>query len=162
MAGLSASRAVGSRMAKLTKEIGTARRTAVERGAFEAKKHVAAEIRQATGGDNRLSGVGVKGARVGVRYDIKGTDNPTALVRATGPLHLVENPVKAHEIKPKRRRGKTKKAVVTPAGPRASVQHPGVKSPKRPWSKGVDRAVPHVRREVGGVFSAAFARGATR
>lgn len=157
----SVAHAVQSRMAKLTKEIGAARRTAVERGAFSAKREILAEVRAATG-DLRMSGVGAKGAKVGVGYDIKGTDNPTALVKARGPVHLMENPVKPHAITPKKRgRTKRKKAVVTPYGPRASVQHPGVKNPKKPWSKGVKRAEPHVRREVSNVMGRAFARGAT-
>ena len=158
----SVSRAVSGRMAKLTSEFGRASRTAVERGAFEAKKVIGQEIRQATG-DGRMSGVGAKGARVGVRYDIKGTENPTALGRATGPLHLVENPVKPHEITPKRRRrGAGKKAVVTPYGPKAKVQHPGTKTGKKPWAKGKQKAEPRIKHEVTNVFSKAFARGATK
>lgn len=146
----------------MTAEFGQARKVAVERAAFEAKKVIASEIRSATG-DMRMSGVGTKGARVGVRYDMKGTENPTALVRATGPLHLVERPVKPHVIAPKKRgRGKRKKAVTTPYGPRASVQHPGVQNPKRPWSKGKQQAEPRVKREVSAVFGRAFARGATK
>lgn len=34
----------------------------------------------------------------GVRYDVKGTTNPTALVRFTGPFHLVNNPTDPHII----------------------------------------------------------------
>lgn len=72
-------------------------------------------------GDGKLSGVGLRGARVGARYDRKGD---VAIVRATGPAHLIESPTKPHAIEPRKRRGK--KAVLTPAGPRARVaKHPG-------------------------------------
>lgn len=159
---LSVAQAVGSRMAKLTKDVGAARKTAVERAAFGAKKEIVQEVRQASG-DLRLSGVGRSGARVNVGYDIKGgADNPVALVKARGPLHLVENPVKPHDITPKARRRGGKRAVVTPFGPKAKVRHPGVRSPKKPWAKGKRRAEPIIKREVAAVFSKAFARGATR
>lgn len=152
---------VSSRMQKLALEVQRAQRTAVERAAFAAKQVHADEIKTASGGDNRLSGVGQKGARVGVRYDVKGTKNPTALIRATGPLHLVEHVVKPHEITPKRRgRGARKRALATPAGPRANAQHPGVRNPRRPWAKGQARAIPRIKREIEQTFTAAFRRGA--
>ena len=56
------------------------------------------KVRRATGGDGRLSGVGRNGARIGVRYDVKGTVNATALVKATGPAHLVESDTKPHVV----------------------------------------------------------------
>lgn len=46
----------------------------------------------------RLRGVGSSGAKVGVRYDIKGAANPTALVFMFGPAQLIERDTKAHEI----------------------------------------------------------------
>lgn len=187
MASSPVARAVGSRMSKLSAELGAATRTAVERGAFEAKRTIAAEIRRASGGDNRLSKVGSQpGAKVGVRYDIKGEINPTALVRATGPVHLLEHVSKAHLIIPKktgrgskgrgsRRENKQAlydalfgnqwagvKPLKTPYGPRFRVQHPGVKQPKKPFETGFKKAEPRVRREVGSVTRSAFARGATK
>jgi hypothetical protein len=45
-----------------------------------------------------LRGVGSSGAKVGVRYDIKGTRNPTALVYMFGPAHLIERDTSAHTI----------------------------------------------------------------
>lgn len=152
---------VSAQMRKAALEVGRARRTAVERSAFAAKDAQLAEIDRVTTG-RRLRGVGRSGARVGARYDVKGQQNPTAIVRATGPLHLLENPIKPHEIAPKKRRGKGKKAVVTPAGPRAKVQHPGVSTPKKPWAKGLDKARPKVKREMDRTFTAAFRRGVKR
>lgn len=65
----------------------------------------------------RLRGVGRSGARIGV----KGTVSAGAgLVRATGPAHLLDHPTKPHSIVAKRG-----KAILTPAGPRRSAQHPG-------------------------------------
>lgn len=55
-------------------------------------------VRRATGGDLRLSGVGKKGARIGVRYNVRGQANATAIVSATGPAQLVERDVKPHVV----------------------------------------------------------------
>ena len=99
----------------------------------------------AAGVGSRLSGVGKSGARIGVRDDgIKGTVNPSAVVRMTGPAHLIENPTKPHTIttkKSRNRRGGKAKALKTPFGPRASVNHPGTKG-KKPWQKGIAVAKP--------------------
>src|SRR5262245_32516577 len=108
----------------------------------KAALHVTSSVRDATradsGGDMRLSGVGLRGARVGARYDVKGTQNPVALIRATGPMHFLERGAGPHQIRPRRRRGK--RALSTPYGPRASVQHPG--SPgKQTWSRGVAASI---------------------
>ncbi len=51
----------------------------------------------------RMSGVGTRGAKVGVRYRIYGN---TAIVRWFGPAHLANYPTKPHDIKPRKRRGK--------------------------------------------------------
>lgn len=40
----------------------------------------------------------IAGGNWGARYDIKGFQNPTALVRVWGPFHLVERDTKAHMI----------------------------------------------------------------
>lgn len=94
----------------------------------------------------------VAGGKVGVRFDLKG-DN--ALVRMTGPGHLVNNPTKAHPIQPKRRQ-----ALLIPTAdrPRASAQHPGT-SGRKFWQKGrklSERVAPevYVREQVNGVLRA--------
>lgn len=46
-------------------------------------------------------------AKLGARFDIKGIGHPTALVRYTGPAHLLNNPTGAHTINP---RGRTRTA----------------------------------------------------
>lgn len=56
----------------------------------------------APGAPRFLRGVGKRGAKVGVRYKLLGgTSNPSAVVRWWGPAHLVNNPTKAHDIKPR-------------------------------------------------------------
>lgn len=125
-------------------------RRGINAAALHTKRSIEAEMGAAGISGGRLRGVGTKGARIGVRYDVKGTDNPVALVRATGPFHLIERSTRPHRITPKsRRRGQRKRAVAIPGvGPRASAQHPGTKA-KAVFSKGVERAQPGVRRIVG-------------
>ena len=106
--------------------------------ALEAKKITLGEIRDVVP-DLRMSGV--RNARVNVRYDVKGTVNPTALIKATGPLHLVEHDTSAHRI-PKaggRRRRKVKTLRLPSGLYRRSVTHPGTKG-QRPFAKGRDKA----------------------
>ena len=105
------------------------------------------EIRSATGGDMRISGVGRRGARVGARFDIKGTQNPTAMIRAIGPLHLLERDTQPHLIKPRSRRGA--KALAIGDGFAASVEHPGTRG-KHPFQRGFDRK----QAEVPGIVQA--------
>lgn len=147
---------VASRMMKISREVGQADKTAISRAALGAKKTIEAEIRSVVP-SMRLSGVGRSGARVGVRYDVKFTPEATATVRATGPLHLVENPTQPHEIRP-RRRGR-KRALLTPAGPRAVVRHPGTTPSLRPWRTGRAKATPVVQRTVERAYQDAFTRG---
>jgi len=42
-------------------------------------------------------------AKLGASFNIKGSGNPTALLRYTGPAHLLNNPIGAHTIAPRRR-----------------------------------------------------------
>ena len=95
----------------------------VNRAALEYTTAVRKAYRQRTG-DGKMSGVGLRGAKVGARFD-KPAGRDNAVVRATGPAHLLESNTKPHRIGPRKRRGK--KAIATPEGPRAYVQHPGTK-----------------------------------
>jgi hypothetical protein len=105
-----------------------------------------------TAATGRMRGVGIKvggkSARSGLRmpnarFDIKGSQNPTSLLKATGVAHWWERGTQPHtlisrkyggsrksrgaiEPRPgmwqgKRRRG----AIRTPMGPRAHARHPG-------------------------------------
>lgn len=81
----------------------------------------------------------VAGGRVGVTVvATKIGHDGTALVKATGPLHLLANPTAEHQ-----ERARRKRALRTPYGPRYSVEHPGTKG-KDTWHKGVDKARPLV------------------
>ena len=115
----------------------------------KAALHVTSGVRDAvradSGGDMRLSGVGRSGARVGARFDIKGVANPVALIRATGPMQLLERGARPHPIVVRgapggRRRSRGARALRTPYGPRRSVSHPGAPA-KHTWSHAVDAAV---------------------
>lgn len=180
------SSAVASRMAKMGLEVQRAQRTAMNKAALEAKKVLAGSISKAVP-SGRLRNVGSPpGARVGVKYDVKGTKNPTALVRAIGPLHLVENPIRPHLIIPKKTgrgakgRGSRRqnqqalydalfgskyagvKPMRTPYGPRYRVSHPGVSTPTRPWAKGMKQVPVPVRRALERSYLDAFRKGAKR
>lgn len=70
----------------------------------------------------------VKGAKIGVRYDIKGAGpRAVATVRFTGPAHLVLNPTKPHRIEPRGRRGRRrgKRALTIGGNLRMWANHPG-------------------------------------
>lgn len=84
----------------------------------------------------RLSGVGKRGAAVGVRYTLH-PETKTARVFMTGPAHLIERDTKAHRIpRENRRRNKNRPIVIPGVGPRRSADHPGTKG-QHPWEKGV-------------------------
>jgi hypothetical protein len=127
----------------------------VEVAAQVVKRSVQVQMVGAGVKANRLRGVGKKGARIGVRYDI---DQKKALVRATGPFHLIENDTKAHRI-PKQRgaRARTRYAVIPGVGVRAYANHPGTKG-KHPWAKGVEAAMPIQRRAQGIALHQSVAR----
>lgn len=121
-----------------------AQRRAVGASALHVKKTVGATIAGAVGADMRMSGIGKKGAKVGVRYDVLGFTNPTARVYATGPLHLVERGTKPHRI-PKQRGARARKRflAIPGVGVRMWANHPGTTG-KHPWQRGVAVAVPRV------------------
>ncbi len=81
--------------------------------------------------ESSAAGAGVLGHRVargkiGVRYDIKGNGpRAVALVRYTGPAHLVNNPTKAHRIEPRARRRPRRRGLTIGGNVRAWANHPG-------------------------------------
>lgn len=135
--------------ATLPKELQDAQRRGVQRGAMHVTRAVRDEVRAATGGDMRLSGVGKKGARVGAKYTLRGGVNPSAVVKATGPMQLLEHDTKPHKIAPRRRRGQAKARALRLADGRfvAAVNHPGTRA-KRPFEKGVVKT----RGDTGPIF----------
>lgn len=138
-------------------------RQGVTKAALVATTAARASITAGTG-DSTMSNVGRGGAKVGARYDVKGTQNPSALIRATGPLHLLDNPTRPHVIVPRGlKKGRSRaskgdfynalfgggsgfgsaKPLRTPYGPRYRVQHPGTRG-KRTFWRGIDAARPLV------------------
>jgi len=130
---------LASKLIRAGEAVPAAARAGVSQAAFLVKKSVQAELQAAGVNGGRLRGVGKKGAKVGVSYTVAGTEHPTALIRATGPMHLIESDTKAHEIKAK----KAHAINIGGVGPRASAHHPGTRG-KHPWAKGVDHAIPLV------------------
>lgn len=140
-------------VAAFPKHIRASQVAAVGQASLAVKTAVMANM----AGVSRLSGVGRAGAKVGVRYDIRGT---TSLVRATGPFHLLERDTKAHEIpKAGRRRRRNARNLLVIGGEvrTGPVQHPGTKG-KHPWRKGVAQSAPLVR----GIFRREFRRSLAR
>lgn len=112
---------------------------AVNDAAKHAKRELTGAARDMAGPDQRLSGVGKRGARISVGYNVRRDgDRSSALVIARGPWQLVEGDTKAHTIprqrftKKGRRTAATRRRVVrTPYGPRSVVNHPGTKGKGR-------------------------------
>lgn len=78
------------------------RAATVSQGALTAKEIIIAEA--AAHGVKPTSKIA--GAKWGVRYDVKGFDNPAAIVKVIGPFHLVDSPTKPHMIYRKGKRAK--------------------------------------------------------
>jgi hypothetical protein len=121
-------------VAKRMQQVGEAARKAqnisVTRAAMAMKVvHLAGLAQDVPSG--RLRNVGKGGAKVGVRYKLHGTSaSPTAIVEATGPWQIINNPAVAHVIVPKK-----KKALHFGSSLfRASVQHPGHRG-KQTWQR---------------------------
>lgn len=158
--GSNVAAAVSSRLRKVAVEVDRASKPAVAKASLVLKKSVEREIVKVAP-SKRLKGVGKRGAKVGVRYDIKGTRNPTSIVRATGPLHLIERPTKAHRIPRQRARGR-QKVLALPGGIfRRSVQHPGTRG-RRPFGKGIERGQPIALKALQHAERDALKRGFTR
>lgn len=109
-------------------------KVAVERTAL-AVKGVFLDSLRASG----VSGSTKISRKVKARYDVKGTRNPTALVRYTGPAHLLNNPTKPHSVVSRRNRRSRKwrgsrdsgvglkGAVLVNGQPKAYAAHPGTR-----------------------------------
>lgn len=140
--------------AKMTGELQNLEHNAVQIAALAVKKSVQAQMVAAGVKDGKLRGVGKKGARIGVRYDFAG--RRSALVRATGPFHLIESDTKPHR-EPKTRGARARKRVVVipGVGVRAWANQPGTKG-KHPWAKGVVAAIPIQEKAQGLALRAAL------
>jgi hypothetical protein len=84
-------------LAALVDAAENAPRDALERAAFIAKGVLVARLRAKVGGEQRLSGT-ASNAKVGVNYQLARTGAAQAVVKATGPWQLFNNPAAAHLI----------------------------------------------------------------
>jgi hypothetical protein len=115
-------------------------KTGVAGAAKAVSTAITAEVLAQTHGTARLSGVGKKGARLGVRTVI--TSN-RAVITATGPWQFIEGDTRKHDISPRgRRTGKRGRALkgakaLTIGGEfYASAKNTGGSKGKRPFAKG--------------------------
>lgn len=197
-----ASTKVGNQVAAQLQACGTAvlkgQRQAVESASFILKSAIEGELVKAVGPDKAMSNVrsAVRysrskqtrsvgdmkstggGAALSLRYDVKGVNNPTALLRAMGPWGLVEYDVPDHSIFPRlstiptrgmsrqRRQYMMRERQLNQAfGTRGtysgvspmpvaegvyrfSVRNHPGTTGKRPFGKGMDKASPRARREL--------------
>ena len=131
----------------------------VKRAALHTTRVVRAEIAAATGGDSRLSGVGKRGAKVGARFDLMtATRNPTAIIKATGPLQLVERDTRAHTIPRQRRRSRRRRYAAFAGRVYSRVDHPGTRG-KRPFARGAQAASPQAQQIFRAEVADAVRRG---
>ena len=171
----------------LIKNVGTAAQQAQKQAVFNSalhmKKVIEAEVEGDLGGKNYFSRmeqkktktgnfVGIRPATntVGVTFDVKGVNSPTALLRAYGPMGLLEYGGKPHLINAKNaslagmKRGSVKRRLVakrelainfgergafsgstplaTPYGARYSVLLKRGAKPKKSFTRGVEMATP--------------------
>ena len=143
-------------VAKYPAQLERDRKRAANKAALAITRELRQRIRADAGGDSRLSGVGVKGARVGANY--RQLPSGDVRVQATGPVHLLESPTAPHEITP-RRRGR--KALRLSDGQIvARVQHPGTRG-KRTWTRGVREGTPKGEKAFTDEIAAGFRRALT-
>jgi hypothetical protein len=137
------------KFSRLANDISHFDQRVLNEAALTIKRSVEARLRIAAP-KGRLN-VGKRGARIGVRYDLK---PKSAKVFATGPFHLIESDTKAHRIprstigRGRRQRQNTKPIFIRGVGVRAWADHPGTKG-KHPWARGVAMGVPQVERAAG-------------
>jgi hypothetical protein len=170
----SASQLAG-KLVGLATDIPKLNRQAVGEAALEFKTGVLAEAANVAGSDMRLSNFGRRGVKLGAGYDIKGYDNPVALLRARpqGAWKVLEYGAGPHLIgvgkagstettrskaRAYRRAGKRYlKAKGYPHPVRGPIAHPGSKSFKV-WSRGITTRQPRARQRI----RMAFATGVYR
>lgn len=152
---------VTAKLNGLAREYADLPKSQVAEGSLIVKKSVSALM------PDHLRGVGKKGAKLAVRFvmtDAAGED-ASSTIFVTGPAQLIEGDTKAHPI-PKLKGARSKKQTKATRlyGPafgglktngkaltlggdavRRNVWHPGTKG-KHPWAKGVEAAMPLVRR----------------
>ena len=167
-------------MANFAKTIEAGSVDTVKRSAEVAKAEQLKRMKSDSGGDLKLSGVNkAKGragnAAIGVNYKVG--PGATAVVKATGPLQIINNDTQSRRIGSawaggtRARRsvaigpvaasssGGGRRAVLnTPFGFRRSVRHPGTKG-KDTWQLGRRDAEPKIRKTMSTRTTAVIAKG---
>lgn len=158
----------------------------VERASLLVKREIEKELTRAVGGDHRLSNLrktgGAKPKQLRVGYKTRKQANPTSLLYALGPWHLIEYGAKEHRIFPTlgrikgrrvdRARAYEQRAWDQVFGARGiyrglrpmpmngyyrwSAKHPGMKG-KLPFHKGLERATPRAVKELHSAVHSAIA-----
>lgn len=122
-------------MDRAAHNLDTAYEYALGKAALHAKNELQEAGRQMTG-DLRLSGVGKRGARIGVRYDIdrarSSAVSDRAFIKAWGPWQFVEADTRGHRIpKVRGRRARRRYAVLGQGLVYSRVEHPGTRGKGR-------------------------------
>jgi hypothetical protein len=166
---------IGAGMVRMAKAIEHGSADTVGAAALDAKAKHQAVIAADSGGDSVLSGVNKSkgragGAKVGVKYDLKKGPRPSAFIKATGPLHLLDRPTAGRVIRSSYAKGRGRRGFTGPTLPgqfsgrgmgpnkpavlnipgigfRASARHPGTKG-KQTWRKGRKAAEPAIRKAM--------------
>lgn len=147
---------------------------ATEKSALKLTTAARASIARAAGGDSRMSGMGSAGlrgkggAKVGAGYTMSAAGvhgrSPSALVALRGPLWILDNPTKGHQIAPKVKKGRANSlqrsmfiaasegrfAGIKPlrfkdGSFRFGAKHPGTRGKRSFWSA-VERTQPQMSR----------------
>ena len=122
----------------------------VKKAAFRAKTAHLSELKKGTS-TFRLRNVGVRGARVGIRYTTKtvGYAMAEGTLSATGPVHILDRPTMPHFIIAGTRDG-VSQVMPTPYGFFRVVEHTGTKG-KRTFDKGFKKAQPLITKTIRGM-----------
>ena len=152
------------RLGTLDVRLAAAEREGVAAAALTVTESIRAEIGSDTHGTSRLRGVGRRGAKVGVGFQLAGAARPYAVIQARGPLHLLERDTRGHDI-PSRfvRRGSSVKVFIPGVGVRTysragdkRIHSPG-STGKHPFEHGVERAAPIAQEILARRFMGAVA-----
>lgn len=132
---------LAAKLASAGANVEAATRAGLNAGGMTVKTTAVAYLAAAGVGSGRLSGVGKRGGRIGVRYKIAQTgDGAVVDVGMTGPAQLIERDTKAHPIGP--RKSKTLKLATGDFRPFVA-HHPGTRG-KHPWEKSLRVSLPLV------------------
>lgn len=182
---------VSRRVLRIQQAVERGRTDAVKKSAEKAKAEQLAVMRVDSGGDLMLSGVGKARGRTGnaklnVTYRVRSSGmTTTALIRAIGPLQIINNDTSGHVIRSaystntrsrNRVRGTSSRGFVGPVLPgqfgggrravlrlpdgsfRRSVRHPGTEG-KDTWRRGRAKAEPKVATEMHNSMTKVIAKG---